>query len=259
MTDGGMEFATSVNFFYENVKRKSPNYFELLGIPTNATHKDIESAYQKYFQEFSDVKIATLTNPEDKEKAEFLVSLGKRAHEVLTDFEKRGEYEKKGYREVDPDSIKEEDPEEVAREYYKKSKTLFGQRKFNLAVKGLEAAVAQDPTKADYYLLLGKCQTQIPELKRDAEVNLQKASEMEAWNVEPIVALGMLFYSERLHKRAETYFKKALEIQNDHPVARKKLAEIGTPDEKPLEKLGKSIHKGLGKVLPSFFGKKKGR
>jgi tetratricopeptide (TPR) repeat protein len=209
--------------------------------------------------EFSPEKIATLTDPASKEQAQFLVSLGNRAHEVLSDYKKREDYEKKGFREVDPSAVKEEEPEEIAKEYYKKSKALFAQKKFSMAAKGMEAAIAQDPSKAEYYLMLGKCQTQVPELKRSAEVNLQKAAEMEAWNAEPVVALGMLFYSERLNKRAEIYFKKALEIQNDHPVARKKLAEIGTPEEKPLEKIGKSLQDGLGKVFPSFFGKKKKR
>ena len=254
MTDGsnsGMEFASTVSFFYENVKKKNPNYFDLLGIPTNATHREIQDAYHKYASEFDISKVSGIADTEVKEQAQFLVHLGQRAFEVLTDFEKRAEYEKKGYREIDPDAIKEEDPEETAREYYKKSKNLYNQKKYRLAVKGLNETVMLDPKKADYFLLLGLAQTQLPEMKREAEVNLNKARELEQWNVEPIVALGLLFMSIRLNNRAEGFFRKALEIQNDHQVARKKLEELVGPQIKPLEK----IKSTLQKVFPTFFKK----
>ena len=101
--------------------------------------------------------------------------------------------------------------------------------------------------------MLGIAQAQIPSLKRAAEVNLQKAAEMESWNAEPLAALGMLFYSEKLVKRAEGYFRRALELEPNHAQAKKKLAEIVGPEVKPLEK----VQQALGKVFPSFFGKKK--
>lgn len=253
----GLEIESTINFFYDSVKKKNINYFQLLGIPTTATQRDIESAYQKYAAEFTEQKLGAVTNPEVLQKAEFLVQLGQRAYQVLTDFEKRGEYEKRGFREDDPNAEKEEDPEEIAREIYKKAKTLHGQKKYRLAAKGLKEAVHKDPKKAEYFLLLGLCQSQLPDMKREAEHNLNKASEMEAWNVEPIVALGMLFQSERLNKRAEGFYRKALEIQNDHAVARRKLAEVAAPEKKAFDKVGDQLQKGLGKYLPTLFGKKK--
>lgn len=260
MTDtgnDGLDIESSINFFYDSVKRKNPNYFELLGIPTNATQRDIENAYFNYASEFNVDKLAKVTHPEAKKKAEYLIHMGKRAYEVLTDFEKRADYEKKGFREVDPDAIKEEEPEEKAKIIYKKAKAFWVQKNYPLVVKAMKEVILLDAKKADYFLLLGNAQAQIPEMKRQAEINLQKASELEAWNVEPIVSLGMLFYSERLYKRAETYFRKAVEIQNDHPIARKKLEELAGPEATSLQKAAESVQKGLGKVFPSFFGKKK--
>ena len=247
------EFHTVVNLFYDKLKNKGMNYYQLLGIPTNATHRDIESAYKKYSAEFSPVKMGSVSDPELKKKAQFLVETGKRAYEILTSFEKRGQYEKMGYRDIDPESMKEDDPIEKAREIYRKAKKLFVQQNFGLAIKALEEAANLDPSRADYVLLLGRCQAQIPELKHKAESTLRKASELESWNAEPYAALGLLFYSERLPKRAEGYFRKALELEPNHAVAKKKLEEIVGPEVKPMEK----VQKTLGKVFPSIFGKKK--
>lgn len=246
-------FETAVNIFYDKLKNKGMNYYELLGIPTNATHKDIETAYRNYAEEFSSAKVRAVSNPELKKKAQFLVDKGKRAYEILINYEKRGQYEKLGYRDVDPESLKEEDPAEKAREIYRKAKTLYAMQNYPVAIKALEEAVKYDETRADYYLLLGKCQAKIPELKHEAEASLRKATEMEDWNAEPYAELGMLFYSERLYKRAEGYFRKALELEPSHTVARKKLNEIVGPEVKPMEK----VQKTLGKVFPTFFGKKK--
>ena len=247
------EFETVINLFYDKFKNKGMNYYELLGIPTNATHRDIESAYKKYAGEFSPAKVRTLTDPELKKKAQLLVEKGKRAYEVLIDFEKRGQYEKLGFRDVDPESLKEEDPAEKAREIHRKAKTLFSMQNYPVAVKIMEEAIHLDPTRADYFLLLGRCQAKIPELKNKAEATLRKASEMESWNAEPYVELGLLFYSERFLKRAEGYFRRALEIEPNHAAAKKKLEEIVGPELKPMEK----VQKTLGKVFPTFFGKKK--
>lgn len=246
-------FEAAVNLFYDKLKNKGMNYYELLGIPTNATHRDIENAYKKYSQEFSQANVNLLSDPELRKKAQFLVDTGKRAYDLLIDFEKRGQYEKLGFRDVDPESLKEEDPIEKAREIYRKAKTLFNQKNFPMAIKALEEAINLDPSRADYVLFLGKCQAQIPSLKHKAEETLRKASELESWNAEPYAALGMLFYSERLFKRAEGYFRKALELEPSHALARKKLDEIAVPEVKPMEK----VQKTLGKVFPSIFGKKK--
>ena len=45
------------------------------------------------------------------------------------------------------------------------------------------------------------------------------------------MALGKLFQSEKLNKRAEGFFRKALTIDPEHNIARKKLAELGATTE----------------------------
>lgn len=247
------EFEAAVNLFYDKVRTGKMNYFELLGIPANATQRDIENAYKKYSAEFSESRAAMITSPELKMKTDYLVSKGKRAFELLTDFQKRGQYERMGYKDIDPSSLKEEEPSETARKLYQKAKGLFNQKNYAMAVKILEEANKLDPNKPDYLHLLGVCQGKIPELKRKAEQNLLKASELESWNAEHFSALGMLFYSEKLFKRAEGYFQKAVELEPSHSVASKKLLELRGPEVSVMDKAKET----LGKILPTFFGKKK--
>lgn len=247
-------FEAYIKQLYQKITVNKANYFEILGLQTTATHKEIETNFQKYAQYFSPERVNLLTDPELKKMGALLIEKINRAHEVLTNYDKKAEYEKRGCREFSPETDKpEEEPAEKAKIMYKKAKSLHAARQYELAVKAMEEAIRLDPKSASYYLLLGMSQAQISHLKIDAEKNLRKASEMESWNAEPYAALGMLFYSEKLFKRAEPFFRKALELENNHPLAKKKLEEIAEPEETAKDK----VHNVLKKALPSIFGRKK--
>lgn len=125
-----------------------------------------------------------------------------------------------------PEPEKKEESSDRAKTLYRKAKTLYAQKQYPIAIGALEEAIRIDPGKSDLYLLLGLCQSEIPELKRKAEESLLKAAGMESWNAEPHAALGMLFYSEKLNSRAEVYFRKALALDPRHALAKNKLAEL---------------------------------
>ena len=77
----------------------------------------------------------------------------------------------------------------------------------------------------------------LPRLKRTAADNLQKAIDLEPWNAEALTAMGILFITEKQIKRAEGFLIKALAINPDHALAKKKLAEItGSSESKKKSK-----------------------
>lgn len=247
------EIVSMAENLYNFIKSREVNHFEFFGLTKTSTQKEIEDIYYNFRLEFSEDNANLITDPVLKEKFDFLRERGKKAYEVISDFKKRAEYEKNGFHDKQIDDDKEDDPHEVAKNYYKKAKTLYQQQRYDIAASILGKAASMDP-RADIYLLLGLCQTNIPMQRREAEQNLLKAAELESWNAEPYAGLGMLFYQEKLIKRAESYFRKALEIEPDHMLAKKKLHEITGSTAKDF--IG-DAQKTLKKVFPSFFGKKK--
>lgn len=247
------EIVVMVENLYNFLNSKEVDHFDFFGLSKTATQKEIEDIYYNFRLEFSEENAEMITDPELKKKFDFLRERGKRAYEVISDYKLRAEYEKNGFRDKPVDEEKEEDPHEIAKNYYKKAKTLYQQQKYEIAASILKRSVDLDE-KADYFLLLGLCQTNIMMQRREAEQNLLKAAELESWNAEPYAGLGMLFLQERLTKRAESYFRKALEIEPDHQLAKKKLHELTGSTAKDF--LG-DAQKTLKKVFPSVFGKKK--
>jgi tetratricopeptide (TPR) repeat protein len=238
------------------LKAPGYNYFTLLGLTLTATQKEIEAAYRQLSEELSSARLASLGQNEAARRGQAIAKQLQRAFQVLSDYNKRGEYEKRGYKEFIPPDAKE-DTVEFAKTLYRKALTLFNQGNFQKTIIAIEEAIRQNPSKAEYYLLLGLCQSEFPPMKRQAEQNLLKAVEIEPWNAVHVAALGMLFYSVGLRKRAEVYFRKTLELEPNHDLARKKLAEITGPEKKFSDQMKEKGEKLLKKVLPSLFNREK--
>ncbi len=224
----------------------------MLRINTTSTFKDIELAYEEFIKVFSVENIEKIENEIYKKKAKFLEEKGKRAFKVLGDYNLKMTYEKNGYSEDAPKSPKEEDPIGKGRTLFGKAKVLYNSQRYDLAIITLNEAISLDSEKASYYLLLGQSQAKIPEKIRDAEKNLLTAFELEDWNAEPLAALGLMYYSARFKNKAESYFRRALELEPKHVLAKKKLEEITGPIISPKDKI-KGV---LARMLPSLFAKK---
>ena len=173
-------------------------------------------------------------NPELREKANFVFARINKAFEILSNEEKRREYDMKGYKEIQNTDKASENLVEKANLYYRKAKTLYSQQRFREAASLMEEVIRNDPNKAAYYLLLGLSQSNIPNLRRVAEKSFQKVIELEPWNAEPYAALGLLFHSEKLEKRAENFFRKALAIDPEHELAKKRLGEMTGERQKTI-------------------------
>jgi len=229
---------------YEQLKANRMDYYALLGIKNTAAFNEIKNTYFNLAKKYHPDRISTAPDPEIKEKANFVFAEINKAYETLSNSHKKGKYDTKGYKEASPQENSHENLVEKARQMYLKAKALYNQKKYWEASSTLDEAVSLDPRKASYLLLLGMCQMNQPSLKRMAANNLQKAIDLEPWNAEAFTAMGILFISENQVKRAEGFFRKALAINPDHALARKKLAEITGKEPKKKSKF-------------SLFGKSK--
>jgi curved DNA-binding protein CbpA len=217
---------------HEKLKAQDMDYYELFNLRNSATFNEIKDVYYQYAKKFHPDRLGEAPIPELREKANFVFARINKAFEILSNEGKRREYDMKGYKEIQNKEKSSENLSEKANLYYRKAKTLYSQQRFRETASLMEETVRNDPTKASYYLLLGLSQSNIPNLRRAAEKNFQKVIELEPWNAEPYAALGLLFQYEKLEKRAENFFKKALSIDPEHELAKKRLAEITGSDKK---------------------------
>jgi curved DNA-binding protein CbpA len=220
-----------LNAYYEKLRSREIDYYELFNLQNTAPFNEIKEVYYQYAKKFHPDRFGDASDPELKDKANFVFAYINKAFEVLNSEEKRREYDIRGYKEIQAMEKTSENMVEKANLFYRKAKSLYAQKKFLEASSFLEEAIRNDNSKPSYYLLLGMSQSNVPALRRVAEKNLQKVIEMEPWNVEPLVALGLLFLGEKFDKRAESFFRRALAIDPDNEVALSKMVEL-TPGGK---------------------------
>lgn len=77
----------------------NPDYYNLLGVPRDASEKQIKLAYRKLAQKFHPDKLKNAT-PEEKRAAELKMGQINRAYDVLNDKEKRAQFD----RGIDPEN-----------------------------------------------------------------------------------------------------------------------------------------------------------
>ncbi|MGB9765525.1 MAG: DnaJ domain-containing protein [Candidatus Saccharicenans sp.] len=225
---------------------KNRNFYEQLGVSRVATEEEIKKAY---------FNLARKYHPD-----RFNHGLGETglinevfnaltvAYKTLSDPEKRKEYDAKLSAPAEESA---EDLNKKAEIKYRQGRTLYNKGMYEEAIIFLEEAIRFRRNKADYYLLLAMAESKLPAYKKKAEEDFLKAAEIEPWNPESYLGLGLLYLNEGLKFKAKKQIQKALEIDPSHPQAKAALTELESGEKKT------GLKAWLNLDLSGLFKKKK--
>src|SRR5665647_649358 len=224
----------------------SMTLYQILDIPRTATDEDVKKAYFQMARRFHPDRFDRQIAAEFKAQIDEVFDGITNAYRVLSNKDSRRVYDAKSgqvsTQEDAQDTFKKADTK------FRQGKTLHAQGRYDEAIAYLEEAVRMRRDKADYYLLLAMCESKMPPYVKKAEQDFLKAIQLEPWNPEGYVGLGLLYKAEGLNTKAIKQLEKALEAEPTHPTAREALEEL----------TGKSIKKGArGLFGMDFFGSKK--
>lgn len=208
---------------FNTLKKGHLNYYQIFKIKNSAEFNEIKTVYFSYAKKFHPDRVAEAPDPNIKDKANYVFGSINKAYETLSNANKRKEYDSK-LSKGETESDLNENLINKAKILYRKAITLHKQAKFWEATNLLEESVKLDNSKASYFLLLATCQMNVISLRRAAQKNFEKVLDLDPWNAESMVRMGLLFEMEQMQQRAEGFFRKALSIDPDNAVARKKLS-----------------------------------
>jgi len=141
-------------------------------------------------------------------------------------------------------------PAQMAEVYYQQGRARFERKEYHAAVHLLREAIKLDSNRAPYHYHLGIALIRNPRTRREAEYHLSRAAQLEPYNAQIRVKLGLLYKEAGLTKRADQYFREALKMDPDNRVA---IRETGGEASKAG---GGSIWKSdLGSMAKKIFGK----
>jgi len=222
------------------------DYYQVLGVTRQASEADIKKAYFQLARKFHPDLYGRGVTPEIKAQIEELFDYITKSYRVLTSKDEKPAVAGKSVSVTRDD---DRDKSKSAEIRFRQGKTLMSQARYEEAAMFLEQAVRFNDTKGDYYLLLAMAESKVNALSKKAERDFIRAIELEPWNPEGHVGLGLLYKKEGLLKRAAKEFERALEIEAGHKVARHELRELAEDSDQK---------KGLkGLFSKDLFGSKK--
>ena len=144
-------------------------------------------------------------------------------------------------------------PAQMAEHYYQQGRARFERKEYHAAVHLLREAIKLDSSRAPYHYHLGIALIRNPRTRRDAEMHLSKAAELEPYNAQIRVKMGILYKEAGLSKKADNFFREALQIDPDNRAAKRELS--GALAKSKAD--GTSIWKSdVGTIAKKFFGSK---
>jgi curved DNA-binding protein CbpA len=128
-------------------------------------------------------------------------------------------------RQAPPNGTPPAKPAQSAEQCYRQGRACFDRKEYHLAVHLLREAVKLDPSKAAYHYHLGSVLIRSPRTRHEAEEHLLKAAELEPYNAQIKLKLGLMYKEAGLAKKAQIYFREALQIDPDNKGAKREMAQ----------------------------------
>jgi len=144
-------------------------------------------------------------------------------------------------------------PAQLAELYYQQGRARFERKEYHAAVHLLREAIKLDSNRAAYHYHLGIALIRNPRTRREAERHLTKAAQLEPFNAQIRVKLGLLYKEAGLSKRADLYFREALRMDPENRVAIRETAGDGAAKTKGAN--GSSWKADLGSMAKKIFKK----
>jgi curved DNA-binding protein CbpA len=198
------------------------DYYKILGVSSSATEEEIKEAFFRLAKKYHPDK----HRGKDASEYETKFAQINEAYNLLKDRAAKVEYDIR-FRGTGRQKKHSPKGKYKAEELYHAALKALKMNDVNSAIDLLKAAVRLEPAKAEYYSLLGRALSGKPRRLHEAREMCEKAVEMEPYDVDNYINLGLVYKKAGLQVRARKQFEKALRWDPSHFVARQ---ELGVSD-----------------------------
>ncbi len=194
------------------------DYYKILGLNSSASEEEIKKAFFRLAKKYHpDRHRGTKDGNYEIKFAQI-----NEAYNVLKDRKAKTDYDIKfkGYSSKKSRTAQEK---YRAEEFYHTAQKALKMKDFNSAIDLLKAATRLEPDRAEYFSALGVALSEKPRRLHEAREMCEKAVEMEPYDVENYIRLGLVYKKANLEMRARKQFERALRWEPEHPIARQEL------------------------------------
>jgi len=195
--------------------------YQVLGVSPSAPADDIRRAYYGLARRFHPDRVR---NDQVKPRAEKVFGRITEAYATLSDPDVRQRYDlEEAGRAPNRGDSHTADTTDLARQNFRTGREHLERGHLAEALGFLVNACRQDPTRPEYFELLGVTQSKNPRFRKDAEENLLKAIALDPASASAHAHLGALYDRTGAADKAREMYRKALEWDPDNAIARQGL------------------------------------
>ena len=199
------------------------DYYELLGVSTQATAAEIRQAYARLAR---DRHPDRFPDPEAKQRAQADLQELTTAFNALLSPRSRQEYDASRNRPV------LRTPQDIARDAYERAQPLVEAGSLDDAVTLLRTAVHHAPNEAAYHAALGRVLARVPPAAREAIQALERATQLAPTNAAAFADLAAVLARQGMRLRAQKALEAAQRLAPRDPRVARVAAELGRSSDR---------------------------
>lgn len=234
-------------------KAKTKNYYDLLCVSTTASPDEIKKSYYSLAKKYHPDRYHQSKSVDLKNALDVIFSTLAQAYDTLKVPATRGSYDAKVFRLETPAGASDKPApaaspapqQKLAELNYRQGRGHYDQQDYWSAVQAFRQSVRMEPEVARYRYWLAMALSKNAKWRREAEEHFLKAIELEQFNAEYYVGLGLLYKEAGMQKRAENQLKQALQVNPGNRSAQEALDNLMAANTKKAS--GLDTLKGLFK------------
>ncbi len=204
-------------------KAKTKNYYDLLCVPTTASPDEIKKSYYSLAKKYHPDRYHQSKSVDLKNALDVIFSTLAQAYDTLKVPATRGSYDAKVFRletpaGASPDKATPAASPSIAAQQkladlnYRQGRGQYDQQDYWSAIQAFRQSVRLEPEVPRYRYWLAMALSKNAKWRREAEEHFLKAIELEQFNADHYVGLGLLYKEAGMQKRAESQLKQALQV-----------------------------------------------
>jgi len=200
---------------------RTATHYELLDVESSATRAEIKRRFYQLARRFHPDH--HMDHPEWTPRLVALMDALTTAYRTLANDKAKKDYDRRLLHQfVGTPSDAQTNPSE----FVEKARECMAEKNYAASILWMHRAIANEPNSSNFRYMLGQCLSAIPEYRREAVEQFEKAIQLDPRNLEAHFYYANLLERMHLPGRAKGHYQRVLELDMNHREAREALIRL---------------------------------
>ena len=210
---------------------RTGDHYRLLDVHPNTDRAEIKHRFYRMARRFHPDH--HMDHPEWMPRLLILMEALNAAYRVLSDDAAKEQYDSTRSAATDRELS---EPKRMARDYLQNARECLAAKNYVGSILWLRRAIENEPNSSTYRAMLGYSLAHVPEYRREAVEQFEKAFELDPSNLTAHLQYAKLLESLNLPWRARAHYIRVLELDMNHLEARERLNRLDSAAPRPVSR-----------------------